>query len=77
MMCGESCRDGSILAVGEIRPSKDISHPSLLSVKTKTAKCLKIPGNNTPFDACVFGDLMNISLPEYLHERPLVEVEVG
>ncbi len=25
MMCGESCRDGSILAVGEIRPSKDTS----------------------------------------------------
>lgn len=27
MMCGESCGYGSILAVGEIRPSKDTSIP--------------------------------------------------
>lgn len=27
MMCGESCGDDSILAVGEIRPSKDTALP--------------------------------------------------
>lgn len=40
MMCGDSCGDGSILAVGEIRPREDTSLllPSRLSDKTKTAK---------------------------------------
>lgn len=46
MMCGESCGDGSILAVGEIRPSKDISCSHHSSVKTteKATECLLNPG---------------------------------
>lgn len=66
MMCGESCGDGSILAVGEIGPSKDTSIllPSWLFFENKEPKKQQKPRAvqllKTSFDeVCFLGDLMN------------------
>lgn len=63
MMCGESCGDGSILAVGEIRPSKDtfILLLSCGSVKRKKHKMPQKPRAWRPFMSLFsfLEDLMN------------------